>query len=117
MKEGIQRLHRLLEAENASTEGYEPLDTDGAAQTFETGFGRLFSSRESISPKVVKPYSEFLSGLWAGFEALDDACWVVMGFEPANTTESNSRDIDFESTQAYISSRRHRTAVAAVDHS
>jgi len=87
-------LHRLLEAENASTQGCDPTDTDGFASTVETGFDRLFSSSESISPKAVEPYSDFSSKVWAGFEALGGACWVVMAFEPANKTETNCRDIN-----------------------
>jgi hypothetical protein len=92
LKEGIQRLQRLLEAENALAQAYEPPATAKTSATVETGFDLLFSSSKSISPQAVKPYKDFSSGVWAGIQALGGACWMVIGFEPANESETDRSD-------------------------
>ena len=92
LREGIQRLHQLLAAENACHPGAEPLTSAGAAAALPNGFSRLFAGQKSIPSKAVEPYVDFSNGVWAGFEALDGACWVVMAFEPAHTVTTSDLD-------------------------
>lgn len=91
LQDGVKRLTRLLEAEQASAYAQEFRQP---VAHIHTGLTALMASGEAISPRVVKPYQEFSKGVSAGYEDHGGKNWAVLDFAPADREDASSGDLE-----------------------
>jgi hypothetical protein len=91
LQDGVKRLTRLLEAEQASAYAQEFRQP---VAHIHTGLTALMASDEAISPRVVEPYQEFAKGVSAGYEDHGGKNWAVLDLAPADREDASSGDLE-----------------------
>lgn len=93
LKEGMKRLTRLLEAENASLQSLMKTEARNSGGNISTGLGSFLSDGVAIAPKPTVSYEDFAKGVWTGIDDTDGANSIVVEFAPADRGTAGNDDL------------------------